>query len=81
MQLKEVATEEFKLYSKQVISNARALAAALISRGEKLVTGGTDCHMVLWDVRPHGLTGIQVDKVFEALSMTVNKCGLIGDKS
>ena len=63
------------------MKNAKALAAALISRGEIVITGGTDSHMVLWDVRPHGLTGPQVDKAFEALSMTVNKCTLVGDKS
>ncbi len=64
-----------------MVANAKALANALISRGESVITGGTDSHMVLWDVRPHDLTGTQVDKVFEALSMTVNKCTLVGDKS
>lgn len=56
-QLKEVATPEFKIYSQLVIANAKALANALISRGESVITGGTDSHMVLWDVRPHDLTG------------------------
>jgi glycine hydroxymethyltransferase len=79
--LKEVATPEFKVYSQQVVSNARTLAAALIKRGEKVLTGGTDTHMVMWDVRPHDLTGSKVEKVLEAISMTVNKNSLVGDKS
>lgn len=80
-QLKEVATPEFKIYSKQVIENARALAAGLIKRGEVVLTGGTDTHMVMWDVRPHDLTGSKVEKVLEAINMTVNKNSLVGDKS
>ena len=80
-QLKEVATPEFKVYSQQVVSNARTLAAALIKRGEQVLTGGTDTHMVMWDVRPHDLTGSKVEKVLEAISMTVNKNSLVGDKS
>lgn len=80
-QLKEVATDEFKSYSKQVIENARALAKFLIQSGEKVLTDGTDTHMVMWDLRPHDLTGSKVEKVLEAISMTVNKNSLIGDKS
>ena len=53
-QLKQVATEEFKVYSRQIVANARALAAALIEKGEKVLTDGTDSHMVMWDLRPHG---------------------------
>jgi len=45
------------------------------------LTGGTDTHMVMWDVRPHDLTGSKVEKVLEALCITVNKNSLIGDKS
>jgi len=46
-----------------------------------VLTGGTDTHMVMWDVRPHDLTGSKVEKVLEAISMTVNKNSLVGDKS
>ena len=52
-QLKEVATEEFKQYSKQVRANARALADQLTSKyGYTLATGGTENHLVLWDLKP-----------------------------
>lgn len=76
-----VATPEFREYAVQVIKNARALAQKLIDLGEQVLTGGTDTHMVMWDVRPHDLTGSKVEKVLEAMSMTVNKNSLVGDKS
>lgn len=50
--LKYAATPEFKDYAKQVKANAATLGKALVSRGYKLVTGGTDNHLVLWDLRP-----------------------------
>merc|ERR1712232_757554 len=56
-QLKEVDTQEFVDYSKKVVANAKALAAALMAKGHKLASDGTDNHLVLWDLRPHGLTG------------------------
>ena len=80
-QLREVATPEFKEYCEQVIKNARALASALVEKGEKLVTDGTDCHLLLWDVRPHGLTGSKVDKVLDVMHITTNKNSVEGDKS
>lgn len=80
-QLKVVATPEFKAYSRQVVENARAMAGALMKRGEKVLTDGTDTHMVMWDLRPHDLTGSKVEKVLEAINMTVNKNSLVGDKS
>merc|ERR1712054_372086 len=55
VQLKEVDTPEFVEYSKQVVKNAQALAAELLSKGHKLATDGTDDHLILWDLRPHGL--------------------------
>jgi glycine hydroxymethyltransferase len=64
-----------------VIENARALSAALISRGEVVFTNGTDSHIVMWDVRPHGLTGSKVEKILEAIEISVNKNSLIGDSS
>jgi glycine hydroxymethyltransferase len=50
--LKHAATDDFKKYAKQVKANAGALAKALMSKGYKLVTDGTDNHLVLWDLRP-----------------------------
>merc|ERR1712137_459298 len=67
-QLLEVNTPEFVQYSKQVVSNAQALAEALKEKGHKLASDGTDNHLVLWDVRPHGLTGSKVEKVCECAS-------------
>merc|ERR1712187_266944 len=72
-QLKEVCTEDFVTYSKNVVSNAQALAATLMEKGHKLASDGTDNHLVLWDLRPHGLTGGKVEKVCEAAPISVNR--------
>jgi glycine hydroxymethyltransferase len=80
-QFKEVASPEFKAYTQQVRKNAKALAKGLIDRGHKLVSGGTENHLMLWDVRPLELTGSKVEKVCELAHITVNKNTIIGDKS
>jgi len=80
-QLLEVATPEFKEYSKKVVENAATLADTLVSKGHKLATGGTDNHLILWDVRPHGLTGSKVEKVCDCVSITCNKNTVPGDAS
>lgn len=80
-QLKQVATPEFKEYSKQVKSNAKALADELTKRGHQLVTGGTENHLLLLDVRPHGLTGSKLEKACDEVHITLNKNTIIGDKS
>ncbi|GBG85768.1 hypothetical protein CBR_g40496 [Chara braunii] len=79
--LKEVATEEFRVYQQQVRRNAKALAAALMRMGCRLVTGGTDNHLVLWDLRPLGLTGAKMEKVCEMCHITLNKNAVFGDSS
>jgi len=79
--LKEASQPEFKNYAKQVVANAKALGEGLQRRGHTLATGGTDNHLVLWDVRPLGLTGSKLDKVLEAVSITANKNSLHGDVS
>lgn len=56
--LKQAASPEYKVYMRQVKKNAKALASALTSRKCKLVTGGTDNHLILWDLTPLGLTGM-----------------------
>lgn len=80
-QLREVATPEFREYARRVVANSRALAAALIERGYKLVTGGTDTHLVLWDLRPAGLTGSKMEALCDAVGITLNKNSVHGDKS
>lgn len=77
--LKQVATPEFKSYMQQVKKNAQALSSALQRRGCKLVTDGTDNHLLLWDLRPHGLTGYRYEKVCESCHLTLNKNAVFGD--
>src|SRR5438445_409801 len=71
--LKEAATPEFKAYAKQIRTNARTLAASLAKAGLRLVSGGTDNHLMLVDVRPLGLTGKAAEKALDAVGITVNK--------
>lgn len=80
-QLKEVLSPEFKEYSRQVKLNAKALAKGLIDRGMRLVSNGTDNHLMQWDVRPLGLTGSKLEKVCDLVHITVNKNTIVGDKS
>lgn len=80
-QLLEVNTPEFVDYSKQVVANAQALADALKAKGHKLASDGTDNHLVLWDLRPHGLTGGKVEKVCDAVSISLNRNCVHGDAS
>merc|ERR1719243_532045 len=63
------------------MENARSLAQALMDKGHKLATGGTDNHLVLWDVRPHGLTGSKVEKVCELAGISINRNAVHGDAS
>jgi glycine hydroxymethyltransferase len=70
--LLQVAHPSFKVYAKQVVANARALAEALIEYGYKLQSEGTDNHLVLWDLRPLGLTGSKVEKICDLMGITIN---------
>lgn len=79
--LKQVATPEFREYSKQVRANAQALATALQNFGYKIVTGGTENHLVLWDLRPNGLTGSKMEKICDMVNITLNKNAVHGDSS
>jgi len=81
VQLKEVCTQEWKDYAKQVKANSKAMAAKLMALDHKLITDGSDNHIVLWDLRPHGLTGSKMEKVFEACQITTNKNAVVGDVS
>jgi len=80
-QLLEVNTPDFVEYSKNVVANAKTLAEALQAKGHKLAADGTDNHLVLWDLRPHGLTGGKVEKVCEYASISLNRNTVAGDKS
>ena len=80
-QLKEVATPEFAAYAAQVCANAKAVAAALLAKGHTLVTGGTDNHLLLWDLRPHKVSGSKMDKVCDEVAITLNKNTLVGDRN
>jgi glycine hydroxymethyltransferase len=80
-QMKEVATPEFKAYIQQVKKNAVALAAALEKRGHTICSGGTDNHLILWDLRPHGLTGSKFEKICDKCHITLNKNCVPGDVS
>ena len=71
--LKEAATPEFKAYAKQIRINARTLAASLAKAGLRIVSGGTDNHLMLVDVRPLGLTGKVAEKALDVVGITVNK--------
>merc|ERR1712232_995192 len=81
VQLLEVQSDDFKKYSKQVKENANILADTLEAKGHKLASDGTDNHLVLWDLRPHGLTGSKVEKACEAASISLNRNAVCGDAS
>lgn len=79
--LKEADSQDFKCYARAVVTNAQALSRRLNERGYKLATGGTDNHLLLWDVRALGLTGNKVEKVLEMVGITTNKNSIAGDIS
>lgn len=70
---KEALEDDFKIYQKQVIKNAKALADELINRGFKLVSGGTDNHLVLLDLTNKNITGKEAEKRLDEAYITVNK--------
>jgi glycine hydroxymethyltransferase len=72
----EALTPEFKLYSQRVVENAKVLAATLERRGCAVVSGGTDTHLALIDLRPKGLTGKAADEALERAGITCNKNGV-----
>ncbi|MGI6036645.1 MAG: serine hydroxymethyltransferase [Limnochordia bacterium] len=71
--LKEAQGEAFKEYQRQIIANAQALAQGLLDRGFKLVSGGTDNHLLLVNVKAKGLTGKEAEEVLDDVGITVNK--------
>ena len=70
---KEALTDEFKAYQKQIIDNAQALANGLMKRGVDIVSGGTDNHLMLVDLKSLNLTGKQAEKMLDEVNITCNK--------
>jgi glycine hydroxymethyltransferase len=70
---KEALLPEFKIYQKQVIANAQAFAEAMSSRGFRIVTGGTDNHLFMVDLRPKKITGKEMATLLDRVQITVNK--------
>jgi glycine hydroxymethyltransferase len=70
---KEAMTPEFKTYQGQIVKNAKALAEGLIKNGLRLISGGTDNHLVLVDLRPYKVTGKIAETVLDEVGITVNK--------
>lgn len=81
VQLREVRTKGFRRYGERVVKNARALGDEMMRLGCKLVTDGTDNHLVLWDLRPLGFSGSKAQELFERCSITLNKNAVHGDSS
>ena len=77
--LKEALSDDFKTYAHNVVDNAKVLADALLSEGFDLVTGGTDNHLMLADLRPMGITGAELQIRCDANHMTLNKNAIPGD--
>ncbi|MEP6967409.1 MAG: serine hydroxymethyltransferase, partial [Pseudomonadota bacterium] len=74
--LGEALRPEFKLYARQVVANARALTDALASCGLDIVSGGTDSHLILVDLRPKGVSGKAAEASLERADITCNKNGI-----
>ncbi|XP_029191754.2 serine hydroxymethyltransferase, mitochondrial-like [Acropora palmata] len=79
--LKQANSPEFKEYAQQILDNCQAMAKVFLDRGYTLVSGGSDNHLVLMDLRPLAIGGALAEKVLEEVSITVNKNTCPGDKS
>lgn len=75
----EALRPDFLEYQKRVLANAKRLGEVLVARGYKLVSGGTDCHMILVDLRDKPVTGATAEKALEAAGITVNKNAVPND--
>ena len=77
--LGEAMTEEFKEYQKQIVKNAKVLCEALKKEGFRIVSGDTDNHLMLIDLRPFGVTGKEMEKRLDEVHITVNKNAIPND--
>ena len=75
----EAMTDEFKAYQKQIVDNAAALCKALLNEGFDIVSGGTDNHLMLVDLRKMGVTGDELEKKLDTVHITVNKNAIPND--
>ncbi|MBQ8378639.1 MAG: serine hydroxymethyltransferase, partial [Oscillospiraceae bacterium] len=75
----EALKPEFKAYQEQVVKNAKALADALVEKGFRLVSGGTDNHLMLVDLQPFNITGKELEKKLDEVYITVNKNAIPND--
>jgi len=75
----EALRPEFRTYAQAIVTNAKALAAKLEQRGLAVVSGGTDTHLALIDLRPYGISGKDADEALERSFITCNKNGVPGD--
>ena len=71
--LKEASTPEYREYAARTVRTARALASGLADEGLRIVSGGTDSHLVLADVRPLGVTGKEAEAVADEIGIALNK--------
>ena len=76
---KEAMEPEFKEYAEQIVKNCKALADGLVNRGHKLVSGGTDNHVMLMDLREDGVTGKELEHNLDEVHITVNKNTIPGE--
>lgn len=79
--LKQASSPEFKEYQQQVVDNARVFGEELMKRGFKLVSGGTDNHLILIDLSNHGIDGARLETILEKINIAANKNTIPGDKS
>jgi len=78
--LKEALSDEFKAYGEQIVKNAQAFGEALVEEGIRIVSGGTDNHLLLLDVSALGLTGKVAEEALDAVGITTNKNAIPFDK-
>ena len=79
--LKQAQTPEFVKYQEQVIKNCASMAERLMALGYSLISGGTDNHLILCDLRPKGIDGARVEKILDMAHITLNKNSVPGDTS
>ena len=80
-QLKEVKSDFFKTYIQQVKANAKQMGESLMSRGYKIISDGTENHLVLCDLKSKGITGSKIESICEYVNISLNKNSVPGDKS